>query len=106
MSRVTTAIVAVTAITAGLSMGMSMANAQSPGWNIVRPTNCYEFGASQNGQISDTLWVYTSTFRVTLSDPAAIQAALLPCYTGWPFWAYFFGDNSWAGMIWINTGQR
>jgi len=107
MYRVIKVIMAVATIIAVLSMAMHHANAQSPGaWNVVRPTSCYEFGTSENGQISDTLWVYTNTFTVTLSDPAAIHAALFPCYIGWPFWAYYFGGNNWAGAIYINTGQR
>jgi hypothetical protein len=100
------AITVLLSIAAGLLMGMHQADTQILGWNIIRPTNCYEFGTAQNGQISDTLWVYTNTFTVTLSDPAAIHAALVPCYSGWPFWAYNFGGNNWAAAIWINTGQR
>jgi hypothetical protein len=106
MSRVCKAITVIMPIGAGLLMGIYQANAQILAWNIIRPTNCYEFGTAQNGQISDTLRVYTNTFAVTLSDPAAIHAALLPCYSGSPFWAYNFGGNDWAATMWTNTGQR
>ncbi len=81
--------------------------AQSSGnWNQVRPTNCFVYGYSQNGQVIDNLQVYTSNYSLVLTDTAAIHAALYPCYTGAPFWAYYFGGNNWSQWIWIETGQR
>jgi hypothetical protein len=67
MYRVIKVIAAAAAIAVELSTGMPKADAQAIGtWNLVRPTNYYLTSYSQSGQIVYTLYVYTSSFTVTL----------------------------------------
>ena len=88
MHRTIKAMTVAATIAIGLSLGTGGADAQVPGWNIIRPTACFEYASSSpNGQIVSTLWVYTNTFTITMTDPAGINAATQWCYNGSAFWA-------------------
>jgi len=93
-------------IAAGLASTISTVNAQVVGWNEVLPTSCYEYAYSgTNGQLVSNLYVYTSSFTVNLTDPAAINAAMQWCYNGSAFYAYWLG-GSWGAYIYVIPGLR
>jgi hypothetical protein len=90
---------AAVALVIGLSLAGG-AQAQSPGWNLIRPTSCFMFPSSVNGVVSNTLWVYTNTFRVTFKDPGSINAIARWCYDGSAFWAHNDGPVwSWVYIV-------
>jgi hypothetical protein len=105
MHRTLKAVAVVLAISAGLSLMPGRAEAQSPGWNVIRPTACFQSVASANGQYVYTLYVYTSTFTVTLVDPVSVTAALQWCYNASAFWGYYNGTPVWS-MLYVTPGMK
>jgi hypothetical protein len=95
--KLKTVMIAI-ALTAGLALSASSAQAQVAGWNLIRPTSCFLFANSANGQVTNTLWVYTNTFTVTLMDPGSINAATQWCYDRSAFWAYNTGGSVWSWL--------
>ena len=105
MHRTIKAASVAAALAIGLSLAARSAQAQVPGWNLIRPTSCFLFANSANGQVTNTLWVYTSTFTVTLLDPGSINAATRWCYDRSAFWAYNTGGSVWS-WIYIVPGLK
>lgn len=93
------------AIAMGSLLAPGEAGAQSIGWNVIRPTDCFLSVASSNGQYVYTAYVYTSSFTVTVLDPVSINAAMQWCYNGSAFWGYYNGTPVWS-MFWITPGMR
>jgi hypothetical protein len=105
MHRTLKALAVALAISAGLSLMPGRADAQSIGWNVIRPTACFQSVASANGQYVYTLYVYTNTFTVTLADPVSVGAALQWCYNGSAFWGYYNGSAVWS-MLYVTPGLK
>jgi hypothetical protein len=104
MHRTIKALAVAGAIAAGLPLASGTAQAQSIGWNIIRPVACFEsVAANSAGQYVYTAWIYTNTFTVTLVDPVSIGAALQWCYNGSAFWAYYSGGWS---EIYVTPGLK
>jgi hypothetical protein len=87
------------------SLSAGSAGAQSIGWNLIQPTACYEFAGLTNGQTLSTVWVYTSTYTVHITNPAAATAALQWCYDRSAFWAYYNGGTTWT-LFWVTPGLK
>jgi len=103
MHNVVKALIAAGAI--ALSLAAGSAEAQSIGWNVIRPTSCeYWMAVNNNGQYVYTLYVYTSTFTVTVFDPVSVGAAVQWCYNSSAFWGYYNGGG-WA-MFYITPGMK
>ena len=93
------------AIAAGLLVAPGIAEAQSIGWNVIRPTSCeYSIAVNNGGQYVYTFFVYTSAFTVTVFDPVTVGAAAQWCYNGSAFWGYYNGGG-WA-MFYITPGMK
>jgi hypothetical protein len=101
MHRTVKALLVAGAIAIGSS---GNAAAQSVGWNVIRPTACFESIAFGNGQYVYTLYVYTNTFTVSIADPVTVGAALQWCYNASAFWGYFNGGG-WS-MFYITPGMK
>jgi hypothetical protein len=87
-----------------MSLAAGTAEAQSQGWNVIRPTDCFlSVAANAQGQYVYTAYVYTSSFTVTVLDPVSINAAMQWCYNGSAFWGYYNGTPVWS-MFWITPG--
>jgi hypothetical protein len=89
----------------GLSLVSGSAGAQVQGWNLVRPQYCFEYASSSNGQITNTLYVYTQTYTIQIADPLAMGAVLHWCSSGSPFYGYNAGSSIWS-MFWIVAGLK
>jgi len=98
-------IILAGAIAIGLSLATVSANAQVPGWNIIRPTLCYVYAGFSNGQHSNVLYVYTNTFTVTIVDPVSITAVLQWCNSGSAFYGYNAGPPV-MSMFYIVPGMK
>lgn len=86
----------VGAIAAG-SLAAGSAQAQSVGWNVIRPTGCFVYdGPTVNGIRTSYIDVYTNTFTVTLRDPGSVNIASNLCLASRPFWSYNTGGNNWT----------
>ena len=73
------------------------AQAQSNGWNIIRPTGCFVYdGPSVNGLRTSYIDVYTASFTITLRDPGSVNMASNLCLSSRPFWSYNTGGNNWT----------
>lgn len=73
------------------------AQAQSAGWNLIRPTGCTMLdGPTVNGVRSSYIQVHTTTFTVTLRDPGSVNMAANLCLTSKRFWSYNTGGNNWS----------
>jgi hypothetical protein len=106
MHRTIKALALAGAIAAGLPLASGRADAQVPGWNVIRPTSCFHSVATNSaGQYVYTAYVYTNTFTVTLVDPVSIGAALQWCYSGSAFWGYFAGPSVWT-MLYVTPGLK
>jgi hypothetical protein len=97
------AVVAAAAIAAASASGA--AGAQVPGWNLVKPVNCFQSSSFGNGEFHPTLWVYTQTYTFTVNDPAMVAGLLPYCWNAWAFWGYNAGSSSWS-MFWFAPGQK
>ena len=105
LKTIKTATVACAIAIASL-LAAGEAAAQSPGWNVIRPTACFESVAvNSSGQYVYTTYIYTDTFTVTVVDPVMSTAALQYCYNGSAFWGYFAGPSVWS-MFWITPGMK
>lgn len=104
MHRTIKALVLAGAI--GLSLAPGAADAQSPGWNLVRPQYCFEYASSLNGQTVSTLIVYTQTYTFQVARDPVMQSAVLQwCSSGAPFYGYNAGPNIWS-MFWMQAGLK
>ncbi len=73
------------------------AQAQSVGWNLIRPTGCFVYdGPAVNGVRTSVIDVYTPTFTVTLKDPGSVNMASSLCLASRPFYSYNTGGNNWS----------
>ena len=73
------------------------AQAQSNGWNVIRPTGCFVYdGPTTNGVRTSYIDVYTATFTVTLRDPGSVNMASSLCLASRPFWSYNTGGTNWS----------
>jgi hypothetical protein len=104
MHRTIRGIIAAGAIAMSLATGT--AEAQSSGWNVIRPVDCFlSVAANAQGQYVYTAYVYTDTYTVTIVDPVSINAAMQWCYNGSAFWGYYNGTPVWS-MFWITPGMK
>jgi len=86
------------AITIG-GLAAGSAQAQSNGWNVIRPTGCFVYdGPTVNGVRTSYIDVYTSSFTVTLRDPGSVNMASTLCLSSRPFWSYNTGGNNWTSV--------
>jgi len=104
MNRTIKALTAAGAIAVASSLAPGGAEAQSIGWNVIRPTSCDHTLAMNNGQYVYALYLYTSTFTVTLYDPVTVGAALQWCYSASAFWGYYNGGG-WSNFY-VTPGMK
>jgi len=106
MHRTIRGIAVAGAIATGSLLAPGKADAQSVGWNVIRPVDCFlSVAANSSGQYVYTAYVYTNTYTVTLVDPVSINAAMQWCYNGSAFWGYYNGTPVWS-MIWVTPGMK
>lgn len=78
-------------------LAANSAQAQSNGWNVIRPAGCFMYdGPTVNGLRTSYIDVYTATFTITLRDPGSVNLASSLCLASRPFWSYNTGGNSWT----------
>ena len=105
MHKTIKAITVAGAIAIG-SLATDRADAQSIGWNVIRPTACFlSVAADAQGQYVYTAYVYTDTFTAHFADPVSIDAALKWCYDRSAFWGNYNGTFFWD-MIWVTPGMK
>ena len=86
------------AAVAAASLAAGGAQAQTAGWNIIRPQQCFVYdGPTVNGIRTSYIDVYTPTFTVTLRDPGSVNIASSLCLASRPFWSY----NTGASWSWV-----
>jgi hypothetical protein len=90
------AVAAMVAI--GSPMLTEAADAQTIGWNLIRPVACetYEFTSADPNRPVTNLIIWTSTFTIYANDSPNISALLKFCYDGSAFYGYYNGSSTWS----------